>query len=96
MGLLVWFTIFYAAERFFRSKDIEKPNEVDCTPSAERKGAPWPLRKGGIWLKLYKNSLTISLFLLAAASFVLHVYGSLQDANTQNRLEAKPIQQVGE
>lgn len=96
MGLLVWFTIFLRQKGSSESKDIEKPNEVDRMPSAERKGAPWPVRKGGIWLKLYKNSLTISLFLLFAASFVLHVYGSLHDANTQNRLEGKPMQQLSE
>lgn len=96
MGLLVWFTIFLRQKGSSESKDIDKPNEVDRTPSPDREGAPWPVRKGGIWLNLYKNSLTISLILLFAASFVLHVYGSLHDANTQNRLEGKPIQQVGE
>lgn len=96
MGLLVWFTIFLRQKGSSESKDIEKPNEVDRTPSPTRKGAPWPVGKGGIWLKLYKNSLTVSLFLLFAASFVLHVYGSLWDANTQNLLQGKPLLKFSE
>ncbi|OWK73440.1 hypothetical protein CBW16_07935 [Flavobacteriaceae bacterium JJC] len=96
MGLLVWFTIFLRQKGSSESKDIEKPNEVDRTPSPTRKGAPWPVRKGGIWLKLYKNSLTVSLFLLFAASFVLHVYGSRWDANTQNLLQGKPLLKFSE
>ncbi len=68
MGLLVWFTIFLRQKGSSESKDIDKPNEVDRTPSPDREGAPWPVRKAGIWLKLYKNSLTISLILLFEAS----------------------------
>ena len=90
MGLFVWFTIFLRQKGSSESKKCEGKEEVDREPSPQRKGAPWPVKKGGIWLKLYQSSLTLSLFVLFMASFVLHLYGSLKDENTMNLLKGKP------
>ena len=90
MALLVWLTIFLKQKGSSESKGFDGDEEVDREPSAQRKGAPWPVKKGGIWLYLYKNSLTISLFLLFFASFILHFYGSLKDENTMNILKGNP------
>src|SRR5699024_2229507 len=83
MALFVWFTIFLRQKGSSASKKLDEENEVDREPSPTRKDAPWPVKKGRIWLKLYENSLTISLLVLFALSFVLHVYGSFQDANME-------------
>lgn len=96
MAMFVWLTIFLKQKGSAESKKFDEPNEVDREPSASRKGAPWPVKKGGIWLKMYKNSLTISLLILFILSFVLHVYGSMKDANTQNLLEGKPPEVMNE
>ena len=90
MALLVWLTIFLKQKGSSESKGFDGDEAVDREPSAQRKGAPWPVKKGGIWLYLYKNSLTISLFLLFFASFILHFYGSLKDENTMNILKENP------
>ncbi|MCD0467750.1 DUF6766 family protein [Flavobacterium sp. ENC] len=90
MGLFVWFTIFLRQKGSSESKKCEGKEEVDREPSPKRKDAPWPVKKGGIWLKLYQSSLTLSLFVLFIASFVLHLYGSLKDENTMNLLKGKP------
>jgi hypothetical protein len=90
MALLVWLTIFLKQKGSSESKGFGGDEEVDREPSPNRKGAPWPVKKGGVWLWLYKNSLTISLFLLFVASFVLHFYGSLKDENTVNVLKGNP------
>ncbi|OMQ10400.1 DUF6766 family protein [[Flexibacter] sp. ATCC 35103] len=87
MALFVWLTIFLKQKGSSESKGFDGDEEVDREPSAERKGAPWPVKKGGIWLWLYKNSLTIVLFLLFFASFGLHFYGSFKDENTANILK---------
>ncbi len=92
MALLVWLTIFLRQKGSSESKKTDGPNEVDRAPSASRKGAPWPVRRGGLWLKAYSHSLTIALFILFILSFVLHVYGSLKDANVENRLLGKPLE----
>lgn len=90
MALFVWFTIFLKEKGSSESKSFDKAEEVDREPDPARKGAPWPVRKGGFILAIYKSSLTIALLLLFAISFVLHFYGSLVDENTQNALKGKP------
>lgn len=45
----------------------EKPEKHRGNPKA-----PWPVRRGGLALALYKNSLSIVLFLLFLASFAGH------------------------
>ncbi|MFG4003014.1 hypothetical protein B0A67_05600 [Flavobacterium aquidurense] len=90
MGLLVWLTIFLKQKGSSESKGFDGEQEVDREPSAQRKDAPWPVRKGGTWLWLYKNSLTVSLFLLFFVSFFLHFYGSFKDENTANVLKGNP------
>lgn len=76
MALLVVFTIFLMQKGSSESKDFDKDEEVDREPSPTRKGAPWPVKKGGFILSLYKHSLTIVLFFLFFASFIVHFYGS--------------------
>ncbi|CAA9197069.1 hypothetical protein FLA105534_01456 [Flavobacterium bizetiae] len=90
MGLLVWLTIFLKQKGSSESKGFDGDEKVDREPSANRKGAPWPVKKGGVWLWLYQNSLTISLFLLFFASLILHFYGSLKDENETNILKGNP------
>lgn len=92
MALLVWLTIFLRQKGSSESKKTDEPNEVDREPSPSRKDAPWPVRRGGLWLKAYNHSLTIVLVILFMLSFVLHVYGSLKDANVENQLLGKPIE----
>ena len=96
MALFVWFTIFLRQKGSSESKKLDEENEVDREPSPNRKDSPWPVRKGGIWLKLYENSLTISLIILFILSFVLHVYGCFKDANTENLLLGNPPEKLSE
>jgi hypothetical protein len=90
MGLFVWLTIFLRQKGSSESKGFDGPEEVDREPSPKRKGAPWPVLKGGIWLAVYKHSLTIALLLLFLASFALHFCGSLSDENLTAGLNGEP------
>ncbi|WET02399.1 DUF6766 family protein [Flavobacterium sp. YJ01] len=92
MGLLVVLTIFLQQKGSSESKDFDREQAVDREPSARRKGSPWPVKKGGLTLKVYKHSLTIALMLFFAFSFVMHFYGSLKDENEKLRLTGKPEQ----
>lgn len=89
MALFVVLTIFLQQKGSSESKDFNKEEEVDRMPDPQRKDAPWPVRLGGFWLKLYKHSLTIVLLLLFMGSFLLHFYGSLKDENLHLALEGK-------
>ncbi len=96
MALFVLFTIFLKEKGSSESKSFDKDEEVDREPDPKRKDAPWPVRKGGFILTLYKHSLTIALFILFAVSFVLHFYGSLDDENVMNGLKGEPLETAGE
>jgi hypothetical protein len=96
MALFVVFTIFLMQKGSSESKDLNKDEEVDREPSPTRKDAPWPVKKGGWILALYKHSLTIALLLLFLISFILHFYGSLKDENEQLTLKGLPLESVSD
>ncbi|MBO9583618.1 MAG: hypothetical protein J7574_05610 [Flavobacterium sp.] len=94
MALFVVFTIFLKQKGSSESKKIDEPEEVDREPDPTKKDAPWPVKKGGFILKLYKHSLTIALLLLFAISFVIHFYGSLKDENEQLLRKGETLETV--
>lgn len=96
MALFVFFTVFLKEKGSSESKSFDKDEPVDREPNPNRKGAPWPVKKGGWILSIYKHSLTIALFLLFIFSFLAHFYGSLKDRNIQNKLKGEPIESVGD
>jgi len=90
MALFVLLTISLRQKGSSESKKCEGKEEVDREPSAKRKDAPWPVKKGGIYLKIYKHSLTTALLILFLISFVLHFYGSLKNENEELALKGLP------
>ena len=96
MGLFVWLTIFLRQKGSSESKAIEGEEEVDREPSSRRKNVPWPVKKGGVWLALYKHSLTLSLLLLFLFSFAIHVHGSLKDENLQNQIKGEKLEKLSD
>lgn len=80
MAFFVIFTIWLRQKGSSESKG-DGPEEVDREPSPDREGAPWPVRKGGIWLWLFRRSLSLVLLLLFVLSFIAHLYGSMKDEN---------------
>ncbi|HZG23062.1 MAG TPA: DUF6766 family protein [Chitinophagaceae bacterium] len=69
--------------------------EVDKEPEPGP-DAPWPVRKGGLWLKLYSNSLSIAFGLLFIISFMLHFSGSFKEYNEEQVLKGKAEVTPGE
>jgi hypothetical protein len=91
MGLYVLLTVWLRQKGSSESKKLEgeegaDQQEVDREPSPHP-GAPWPVNKGGIWLKLYSNSLVIAFTILFILSFCLHFTGSLEDYNDEQQLK---------
>lgn len=79
MGVFIFLTAFLvqrgSAESRKPDDDPEAGREpVDEDPRLHRNDpdAPWPVRRGGIALALYRNSLSIVLFLLFLACFAGH------------------------
>ncbi len=80
MALFVILTVSLRQKGSSESKGFGK-EEVDRKPNPKRKNAPWPVRKGGLILFLYKRSLSLALLLLFLVSFIIHFNGSLKDEN---------------
>ena len=90
MAIYVFLTIYLRQKGSSESKSLYKKEEVDRDPKIHP-NAPWPVKKGGIWLKIYSNSLTIALFSLFLFSFFMHFYGSLKNFNEQQAGNNLPL-----
>ena len=88
MGLFVLLTAYLYQRGSSESKTIEEPDAVDQDPREARDDpeAPWPVRRGGVWLSVYKNSLGGALLLLFVISFVAHAAGGAMAYN-ENQLQ---------
>lgn len=89
--LTVWLRQIGSAE----SKDPYKKEEVDKEPEPGP-DAPWPVNRGGFWLKLYKHSLSLAFLVLFLLSFALHFKGSLGHYNITQIGEHKPTATAAE
>ena len=75
MAVYVLLTVFLYQKGSSESKDPDGKAEVDREPDPRRPGAPWPVRRGGFMLWLYRNSLGLALSALFLVSMALHAVG---------------------
>jgi hypothetical protein len=94
MALFVVLTISLKQKGSSESKKMDEEEEVDREPDPLKKDAPWPVRKGGFILTLYKHSLTLVLLLLFILSFFFHFYGSLKDENEHRAMKGLPAETI--
>ena len=87
MFAFVILTAFLFQKGSAESKKLDEKEAVDRDPrkSRNKKDAPWPVRKGGLVLKLYENSLSLVFLLLFIASFLLHAIGGAAEYNQEQR-----------
>ena len=92
MFFFIILTVFLYQKGSAESKDPDKKSEVDRDPSKSRrrKNAPWPVRKGGLVLKLYEHSLSLAFLLLFLGSFFLHALGGAGEYNDKQREHRQP------
>lgn len=89
MSLYVLLTVSLRQRGSSESKKLEGGDEADKDP-APRPDSPWPVRKGGIWLRLYENSLSAAFILLFLISFTLHLTGSFMDYREHQAMIGEP------
>ena len=67
------------------SKKLDEEEAVDRDPrlSRHKSDAPWPVRKGGLVLKLYEHSLSLAFLLLFLASLLAHAAGGAREYNQE-------------
>ena len=93
MALFVILSMFLYQKGSSESKDPDGgEEEVDREPDPKRKDAPWPVKKGGFVLAVYRHSLCYALSLLFILSFLVHWYGSMKDYNEEQSLKGMPLE----
>lgn len=91
MFAYVWMTVYFRQIGSSESKPLNEQVEVDRIPK-NHKQAPWPVKKGGWILQLYKHSLGLAFLLLFLLSFILHAYGSYKAYRFDQLLEGRNIE----
>jgi hypothetical protein len=83
MGAYVVLTVFLRQKGSAESKKLGKKEPVDTDPerAPHSKDAPWPVRRGGLMLRVYEVSLSLALFLLFFVSLTLHALGGQKAYN---------------
>jgi hypothetical protein len=86
MGAFVLLTVFLVQKGSPESKSLsEDPRDEDPRGHRNDPNAPWPVRRGGLWLTLYQNSLLIAFTLLFVGSFIGHGLGGARLYNAEQK-----------
>jgi hypothetical protein len=92
MGMYVVLTAFLFQRGSSESKPLDRdaPQDQDPRTADLRKPVPWPVRRGGVVLMLYENSLAALFFVLFAASIVLHAAGGARAYSAEQQSHGEP------
>jgi hypothetical protein len=85
MALYVLLTVFLFQKGSSESKPVDKdaPQDEDPREAKIKDSTPWPVKRGGLVLKLYEHSLSLALVVLFLASFVGHAIGGTSAYNEE-------------
>ena len=88
----VFLTAFLFQKGSAESKDPDEPDPVDRDPqvSRARPDAPWPVRRGGLVLRLYEHSLSIAFLLCFVAAISVHAVSGARDYSEERIAHGEP------
>jgi hypothetical protein len=90
MAAFVWLTSCLVQKGSPESRSPEGDDPQMREPDPNRPGAPWPVRMGGVALKLYSHSLTLAFLLMFLISFTLHAAGGARAYSDQQLEHGQP------
>jgi hypothetical protein len=92
MAFFVVLTAFLYQKGSAESKRPDVLELVDLDPrnAPDKASAPWPVRAGGVVLRLYENSLSLAFALLFVFSFAMHVRTGVVEHNAQQVAHGQP------
>ena len=81
MAAYVLLTVWLVQKGSSESKPLGGDPELEADPRTQKdsKDAPGPVRKGGVWLVLYENSLGLAFAILFLLSITLHALGGARE-----------------
>lgn len=85
MGMYVVLTVRLRQRGSSESKPLEGSTPQDEDPRLHRDDpdAPWPVRRGGVWLAVYQRSLSLTFTALFLAAFGLHALTGSREFNAE-------------
>jgi hypothetical protein len=97
MAMYVVLTIKLVQRGSAESRPIDEHTEGDDDPAAHRDDpdVPWPVRRGGVALAVYRHSLSIAFGLLFIASFALHAATGSREFNSEQTSAGVPDHTTG-
>ena len=93
MAMFVVLTVMLCQKGSAESKDPDEENDpLDSDPRLARHepDAPWPVKRGGVALWLYSNSLSTVFVLLFLASFWVHAVGGAKEYSSAQQAHGQP------
>jgi len=92
MAMYVILTVFLFQKGSSESKPMGKkaPQDEDPRDAPIKAATPWPVKRGGLVLKLYEHSLSLVLLALFVASFTLHALGGTAAYNEEQMSHGQP------
>ncbi len=85
-------TAFLYQKGSAESKKLDEPEPVDRDPRLARHhpDAPWPVRRGGLALKLYEHSLSLAFLLFFFVAITLHAVSGAKDYSDEQVAHGEP------
>lgn len=92
MGMYVILTVFLFQKGSSESKPMEAdaPQDEDPRDAKIKDDTPWPVKRGGLVLKLYEHSLSLLFLVLFVASLALHAIGGVEEYNSEQASHGQP------
>jgi Domain of unknown function (DUF6766) len=90
MAAFVLLTIVLRQKGSSESKPVDEKDERAGAQRGPSSRSPWPVRRGGLALRLYEHSLSLVLVLLFLASFALHAHGGAAEENRERAFRGEP------
>jgi hypothetical protein len=86
-------TVFLFQKGSAESKKPDELEPVDREPGrTKRRGAPGPVQRGGLALKLYENSLSLAFLLLFLISIAMHAVSGASEYRNEQAEHGNPEQ----
>ena len=85
MAAYILLTVWLVQKGSSESKPLDGDPEVDADPRTQKdqKDAPGSVRKGGLWLVLYENSLGLAFAIMFLLSITLHAAGGAREYSAE-------------
>jgi hypothetical protein len=86
MGAYVLLTAWLVQRGSPESRPVDGSTPQDADPrTSRRRNAPWPVRRGGLALALYRHSLSIAFFVLFLGSWLGHAAGGSREYSAEQQ-----------